>query len=185
MYDNGPINGTVTAWTINLGIAVSDSFTLSSATTLTGAQIGLWAFPGDTLTSVDWSIGNEAFGSEGGSGTASVGNAFQSTSLLGYSLLESTFSLTSVLGAGTYWLTLQNAVVPGGDPIFWDQNSGPSQAEEFGFGAIPSESFQLYGHQGAVVPEPSTLPILVSALPFLAGFVYLRRRMAKALQKAR
>ena len=31
VYDNGPINGMVYAWTINFGYQVSDSFTLSSA----------------------------------------------------------------------------------------------------------------------------------------------------------
>ncbi len=46
VYDNGPINGTVEAWTINFGYQVTDSFTVSSPTTLTGAQIGLWVYPG-------------------------------------------------------------------------------------------------------------------------------------------
>ena len=30
LYDNGPTNGTVDAWTINFGFIVSDSFTLGS-----------------------------------------------------------------------------------------------------------------------------------------------------------
>jgi hypothetical protein len=30
IYDNGPINGTVDAWTINSGFAVSDTFTIGS-----------------------------------------------------------------------------------------------------------------------------------------------------------
>ena len=53
-YDNGPINGTTDAWTINFGYIVSDTFTAGSNTT--GFQFGTWEFPGDTLSSVDWSI---------------------------------------------------------------------------------------------------------------------------------
>ncbi len=30
LYDNGPTNGTVDAWTINFGFIVSDSFTLNA-----------------------------------------------------------------------------------------------------------------------------------------------------------
>jgi hypothetical protein len=33
LYDNGPVNGTVSAWTINGGNEVSNSFTLKSAGT--------------------------------------------------------------------------------------------------------------------------------------------------------
>ncbi len=29
LYDDGPINGTVDAWTINYGFVIGDSFTLS------------------------------------------------------------------------------------------------------------------------------------------------------------
>jgi len=59
VYDNGPINGSIDAWTINFGFEISDSFTLSGAsTTLTGLSFGAWLFPGDTITSVEVSITN-------------------------------------------------------------------------------------------------------------------------------
>ena len=53
-YDNGPINGTTDAWTINFGYVVSDTFTGVGYVDL--LQFGVWEFPGDTLASVDWSI---------------------------------------------------------------------------------------------------------------------------------
>src|SRR5208282_178345 len=52
-YENGPVNGTVDAWTINFGYVVSDSFTGGSVTRF---DIGVWEFPGDVMTSVQWSI---------------------------------------------------------------------------------------------------------------------------------
>ncbi len=98
VYDNGPINGTVKAWTINFGYQVTDSFTVSSPTTLTGAQIGLWVYPGGSPTSVEWSIGSAPYGSNISSETgAGLTNVFQYNNSFGYDVLESTFSLTGVL----------------------------------------------------------------------------------------
>src|SRR5271157_409096 len=55
-YDNGPINGTTDAWTINFGYIVSDTFTAPSGSTVTGFSFGVWEFSGDSLTSLQWSI---------------------------------------------------------------------------------------------------------------------------------
>ena len=57
----------------------------------------------------------------------------------------------STISGTTYWLNLQNAAVPSGDPVFWDENSGvgcggtgcPSQASESALGTIPSEAFTI------------------------------------------
>ena len=158
VYDNGPINGGVEAWTINFGYQVSDSFTLGSPATLTGAQIGLWVIPGDTPTSVDWSIGSAAFGSDISSGTAGLSNVFQYTNVYRLRYLGVNISAERSAGTGTYWLTLQNATSSSGNPVYWDQNSGPSSAQENTLGVIPSESFQVYG--AGAVPEPSTICLL-------------------------
>ena len=47
LYDDGPINGTVDAWTINYGFVVGDTFTLSANSTVGGFNFGVWEFPGD------------------------------------------------------------------------------------------------------------------------------------------
>src|ERR1700727_3489587 len=44
---------------------------------------------------------------------------------------------------------MQNAVVPSGNPVYWDENSGPSQAVSNEVGSIPSESFTVLGSGGA------------------------------------
>ena len=40
VYDNGAINGTIDAFTLNFGYIITNSFTVSSNTTLSGAQFG-------------------------------------------------------------------------------------------------------------------------------------------------
>jgi hypothetical protein len=201
LYDNGLVNGTIGAWTIALSSPgeneISDSFTLGSASTLTGAQIGLWLFHGDTATNVDWSIGTTSFGSNIGSGTAAVlTGTFQYTSALGFDIYESTFSLSGALAAGTYYLTLENLVVSNGDLGYWDETDGPSAA--FGniapissppmignlnqvcgtpgypgtLGASCSESFQIYGTTPTTTPEPASWVLLGSSILIFAGLMH-------------
>ncbi len=123
-YDNGPINGTTDAWTINFGYVVSDTFTLASAGTVTGVSFGVWEFPGDTMQTVDYTITS----TENGTGvglTVNVSDKFISTNQFGYNIDLISFNSGGVpLAAGTYWLNLYNATVASGDPVFWDENSG-------------------------------------------------------------
>ena len=64
IYDNGPVSGAFSAWTINEGFAVTDSFNLSGDATVTDVNFDVWAFPGDTPLSVDWAITTGPFGRE-------------------------------------------------------------------------------------------------------------------------
>jgi hypothetical protein len=119
-YDNGPINGTTDAWTINFGYIVSDTF-VADASTVTGFSFGAWEIPGDTLSSVDWSITSaENGGTVFGSGTASGGNLtdkFISTNQYGYNIDMVTVTGLNVAttSSTTHWLNLQNAAAPSGD----------------------------------------------------------------------
>ena len=112
LYSNGPINGTANGTvSINLGTRASDTFTLANASSVTGAQVGIWTSGLDGPSGVQWSIGTTAFGSDKGSGTAGLTSTFLNNSS-GIQYYASTFSLNQQLGSGTYWLTLQNASVP-------------------------------------------------------------------------
>src|ERR1700690_3340141 len=107
LYSNGPINGTTDAWTINFGYIVSDSFNLTAAGTVTGFDFGVWEFPGDKLSSVDWSITtDENGGTVFGSGPASGPNLtdpFLSSNQYGYNIDWVTASgLNLYMGAGPY-----------------------------------------------------------------------------------
>jgi len=147
IYDNGPVNGTVDAWTINFGYSVSDSFT-ANGRAVTGFDFYVWAYPGDTPLTVDWSITSQPLGGGTvyGSGTASVTSTFIFSNQYGYDIDKlSVTGLNVALGSGTSWLNLQNATTSFGDPLFWDENSGPSQAYESAVGSIASEAFDVTG----------------------------------------
>jgi hypothetical protein len=198
-YDNGPINGTTDAWTINYGYIVSDSYK-SSGSTFTGFQFAVWEFPGDTMTSVDWSItSGENSGTTYGSGTASgsrLTDKFISTNQYGYNIDKigvNGLSVPQVSGT-TYWLNLQNAAVPSGDPVYWDENSGagcggsgcPSLASESAVGTIASEAFTLNGcgagnnnlpDCGPPTPEPRSILLFGSGILALAGILRSRLRL--------
>lgn len=184
-YNNGPINGTVDAWTINFGYIVSDTF-VPDADTVTGFMFGAWEFPGDTLISQDWTItAMENGGTVYGSGTASGANLidqFISVNQYGYNIDKITVTglNVAVTASATYWLNLGNAVVPSGDPVYWDENSGigctspgcPSTPSENTVGSIPSESFTVNDGNGAT-PEPGSVFLFASGILGLAG---VRRR---------
>ncbi len=188
LYDDGPINGTVDAWTINFGFVIGDSFTLLNNSTVGGFNFGVWEFAGDVLTSVDWSItAYPVGGTVYGSGTASGKNLtdqFISVNQYGYDIDKITVTGLNVnLESGTtYWLNLQNAVVPSGNPVYWDENDGvgckgddgkgggcPSQASGGGVGSDPPESFDINGTAGGTVPEPGSFILFASGALGLAG----------------
>ena len=189
-YDNGPINGTTDAWTINFGYIVSDSY-IAGGNNVTGFSFGTWEFSGDLLTSVDWSVTlSENSGTVFGSGTATKGggaggkliDTFVSSNQYGYDVDRIDVSGLNVpeLSGVTYWLNLQNAVVPSGDPVFWDENSGkgcggagcPSMASESAVGTVPGEAFTI---GGGSTPEPSSIMLFGSGILGLAGV--LRRKL--------
>ena len=191
-YDNGLINGTNDAWTINYGYVVSDTFVVYGGFQFYGFQLGVWEFPGDTLTSLDWSVTTqENGGTVLGSGTASGKNVidkFVSSNQYGYNidLISVTTQYINVNDGSTYWLNLQNASVASGDPVYWDENSGPSQASESALGTIPSEAFTADIIIGCGVggnspdcepptPEPSSILLFSSGILGLAGV--LRRKL--------
>ena len=186
LYENGPINGSEYGWLISFGYITSDTFTLSSNSTVGGFEFGVWEVPGDVLSSVDWSItALENGGTVLGSGTASGKNlidTFLYENPFGFNVDEITVTGLNIgLLGGTYWLNLQNAMVPSGDPVWWDENHGagcqsggcPSMASQVAIGTIYSEAFTITG--SGTTPEPSSFMLFGSAILGLAGV--LRRKL--------
>src|ERR1700689_1503922 len=60
IYDSGASTYAFDGWTLNEGLWVSNSFTLSQSATVTGITFVAWLDSGDTLSSVDWAIGGSA-----------------------------------------------------------------------------------------------------------------------------
>ncbi len=189
VYSNGPINGETDAFTINFGFVVSNTFTVSQPSQITGLSFGAWLQPGDILQSVDVSITSQELG-----GTTyfnqqvnfTQSNCFANN--YGFNVCEETTSFNAGnFATGTFWVNLGNAVVNDGDPIYWDENNGvgctspgcPSVASDNSVGTIPSESFTVLGSPtnstGGSVPEPSSLLLLAGGVVAMGGM--LRRKL--------
>ncbi len=197
VYDNGPVNGQVDAWTINFGFAVSDTFHLSSSTTLNDISFWAWVEPGDTVTSVEVAIsGTGYFGNELFDGTVSLTQSNCFTNNFGFNVCAETSNFNGpYLNAGNYYLTLENAATLEGNPLYWDENSGvgcqsngcPSSAQENTLGTIPSEAFTLSAsvttttitgcgvNGGSYCPESGTFLLFGSGIVGLV--TTLRRKM--------
>ncbi len=189
IYSNGATNGNTDAWTINFGFVVSDTFNVGAGgATITGASFAMWLFPGDTLSSAELSItSGENSGTSYFNDTVSFTTGSCTLNNYGYNVCSENTSFSGPsLNGGTYWLNLQNASVPSGDPVYWDENSGPSSASENSVGTIPSESFTVLGSSTSTTtsstttttgttPEPSSIMLFGSGVLGLAGV--LRRKL--------
>jgi hypothetical protein len=173
-YDNGPINGTTDAWTINFGYVVSDTFTHPGGT-ISSISFGVWEFPGDVMQTVDYTLTQTENGTGIGQ-TANVTDIFISTNQYGYNIDKVTFNVGTSLAAGTYWLNLYNATVPSGDPVYWDENSGKSSASESAVGTIPSEAFTIGQPCCGTTPEPGSILLFGSGVMALAGLLRCKLR---------
>ena len=189
VYSNGPTNGNTDAWTINFGYVVSDTFNVANnGTPITGASFAMWLLPGDTLGSAELSItSSENGGTSYFDQTVSFTTGSCTANSYGYNVCgENTSFSGPTLNSGSYWLNLQNASVASGDPVYWDENSGPSSASESSLGTIPSESFTVLGSgtgtttstsssTTGTTPEPSSIMLFGSGVLGLAGM--LRRKL--------
>ena len=187
IYNNGPVNGEVDAWTINFGFVVSDTITVSSGNSnITGLAFGAWLYPGDVLTSAEVSFTSQPDG-----GTSYFDQAVNftqsgcSANQFGFEVCAETGNFHGPsLSNGSYWLNLQNAVDTAGNPVYWDENSGlgctfpgcPSQGDNGSIGTIPSESFTVYGDSSAV-PEPGSFMLMGSGMLGLVGVLRRRRNI--------
>jgi hypothetical protein len=184
LYDNtaaGSYN--TTGYYIEAGYqydSVTDSFTLSSASTITGATFASWTDPGATFSNVDWAITTAPFG---GTTVASGSQSDPYTGYIGagygyYDIDSNSISIGSLsLGAGTYWLNLYDATATDGGVAAWDASVGPSTAYSLNTSdEIPSETFTIQG-ASTTTPEPSSFLLLGSGL---AGFAGMIRRKLKA-----
>jgi hypothetical protein len=189
LYTNGPTNGNNDAYFIDV-YQVSDSFTVTSPSSMNDFTIALWAPIGETPLGVAWEVGTSSFGSQVGSSNGNYTSVpWSSLTMLpcppncgggfGYSVWDAT--ITGLpdfpLAPGTtYYLTLTGATDSSGGRDGWDINSGSSLAYHNLLGQVPSESFTITGTQGST-PEPSSIMLFGSGILGLAGV--LRRKLTR------
>jgi hypothetical protein len=186
LYDNGPMNGqtSIGSWNISGAYVVADSFILTDTSTLTGVDLGLWVWSGETPASLAWRIGTSIPTSPGGTSAGlSVLSECDGCAANGFDLYWVGFSLPSiVLGPGTYYLAIDSGAGMGlGNEhrMYWDIDDGPSAAYQNGFnlanyGGVTgsnSDSFQILG----TAPEPAGTAMFLSGLALVAGLA--RRKM--------
>ncbi len=198
LYSNGPTNGNTDAWAINYSGMVTDS-AFEPNGGITGAEFAMWLFPGDILISAQITITSQPFG--GITYFNSIVNFTQSGcegNYYGYDVCTERTNFNGPSPSGTYWLTLKNASDDFGEPVYWDENSGPSQAMQSpgkpewwipnALGTIPSESFTVLGEMTCnsgncaadtpTVPEPGSITLLTSGCITLLGLLGgLRRKL--------
>jgi hypothetical protein len=134
----------------------------------------------DVLTTVDMQLGSTSFG--GNINTLSgVTNTFLGTNQYGYNLYQASYSsFGSLPWSGAGFVTLSNACSTSGcsvsNPIYWDENSGPSTAYENTLGSIPSEAFTLIGGETFPFPTPEPVSIMLVGSSIVGLTRLLRRK---------
>lgn len=185
-YDNGPYIFNFNAVAINNGYSVSNSFSFASAGTATFAEVLLWAPVGATPTSLIWSLGSSAFGSDYGSASTTF-FGFTNNQSSGYEEFVAQFSFSASVPGGESWFTLSNAMAPSGADVYWGQQiGGVSTAYQSSNGGasksvVTSNYFRIGGDElivvdpvdPAAVPEPSTVALFALGV---FGLISLRRK---------
>lgn len=195
LYSNGPLNGVGLVGGIeyggvgiNYGGEVSDPFTVTADSIVTGFDFADLYWPNDLPYTVAWSISTGPFdGFVWGKGTAYLFNTFLYFDPIeypiGYNIGDETVSGLDVkLPAGSYWLTLQNAASLNELPMYWGVEGVGIDCPRINcptpaFSLPPDESilaeaFTINGTSAtpsaAPVPEPSSLILLGSGMIGLA-----------------
>jgi hypothetical protein len=202
LYSNGPATaGDYTSGAyffsyISEADALTNSFTLSQNSTLTGADFSIIITdPQDSLLFVNYEITTAPFG---GTIVAEAG-VYPDGDFLGcinisfqgdcWDTYEESFSIPSLsLSAGTYWLEFYDTGTAHGGLVALVDNNGPSVAwTDFSgtevnldtlakYGISNSDAFDVYGTTEPVVPEPSSLLLLGSGLAAFAGMARYKFR---------
>lgn len=178
LYDNGPVNGTHNAYSVDdTRIYFSNSFTLSETATVSGIALGTWTNGNGLPQSLHWTISAKPLGQDlVAEGDAALSNEFLRPAGGGFNNFDvflSSFNVPSTtINAGKYWLSFTNFKQSRPNYFMgWDINFGPSEVSPTNYGPYSgaSNSFQIMGV--SAVPEPSTYFLMLFGLALLISRV--------------
>jgi hypothetical protein len=184
VYTSGPANGTENAFTIADGIAVSDSFTLTSTATFNTVVITDWTDPGSSTNAISFDILSKAFsGTSYGAGNgANVTSVFKAVNGSGADVNTVGFGTGAItLAAGTYYLELSKATTNvAGDYSYWDENDGAGAGYQYsaadGKTTLPgAETFSLYDLIAPVPESPTSVSLLLGVIGLMFCIPFMRR----------
>jgi hypothetical protein len=119
--------------------------------------VWLWLLPGDALTSVQLTLSSTVYGA----GTVYFDGIVAPTSSFvvkvngyGYDIVQITLPITPTpVPSLPRFISLQNAIVPSGNPVFWDQSDGHQTAQQTFTGPIPSETWLMENSLAGTVTD--------------------------------
>ncbi len=174
VFSDFPVNGQISAFQVSGSYSTSNSFTLSSSGTFGEISFGAWVNTGDSVKQVTWSIGTTPYDGSLGTGVAGATSAYDFSNADGYDVNTVTVAIPNItLAAGTYYLTLSNAISASGQSVSWDINNAPGvDAWNSAYGHISAgntcyatigisgtcaSSFQLLSTSMALTAAPSSI----------------------------
>ena len=173
-----------------LGWTIYNSFTLSTAATVTGLTYDSYFYSGSaSYVSTNWSIWTSNPSTSFASGPAYSGTVTGVNSAdVDEMTLTTITSLSVSLAAGNYWIGLQNNLTGSGDESGYGAvstlNTGTSTYQILGNGdilnnAVNQEAFTIDGTSGvSTTPLPAALPL------FAGGFGMIGLIAGRKKQKA-
>lgn len=176
LFSNFPVSGQISAFQVNGGYSASNSFTLTSSSTIGEVNFGAWVSTGDSVNGVTWAVGTTPYDTSLGSGAAGATSSYDLSNVDGFDVDTVSFAISSItLPAGTYYLTLSTATSASGNPVYWDIDNGvgiDAWDSSYGHVSAANACFQTVGISGTcassfqLLSTSPGLTALPTSIPF-------------------
>ncbi|HWE99776.1 MAG TPA: PEPxxWA-CTERM sorting domain-containing protein [Caulobacteraceae bacterium] len=184
IFSNGAPDGTQGGAIMNQGYAAQILIPVAANANATSIDLAVWVASGATPTSVDWAFSqSQGAGNLPDEGTASLTNVSFLDTFNGFDVYTGTISTPQALAAGTWYLTLQNAVASDAGDMFLDINTTGSQST---YVYCCGSLYQTDGPGSVTVngsiaaPEPAVWALMILGVGFVGAGLRLRKLVRPA-----